>query len=458
MIYATEFLSKFAYGLKYEDLTEETVAATKMYIADYLAAAYAGKKINQQFNQAVENTIYEMGGKCEASALFSSMKLPAANAAFLNASYAHGADMDDGNRKSMGHIGAHVISAVFALAETLDVSGKDVIVAINVGFDVFNRIAAAVQPGLIKRGFHSTGTAGAVACGAACAKLLGLSQEGIYNSIALSAVQASGLLLVTESGQACKPINPANAAKTGIFSAKLIEKGVVSSANPLESSKGWFHAMSDEVDESMITDGLGKTFTICESYLKPYPACRHTHCGIEAAQKLRTRIIADYGENFSAENVKQVRIYIYENAIRIAGQIKIPEVASDSKFSIHYSFATALLRGHYKFADLEVDNISPAQKMVIDKTELIPDAEMENREKGIRGARVELDMGNKTYTETVLIPKGDRANPFQWTDMEEKMWACMENRMTLDEIKTVIGRICALEEVPRFTSVKMLLP
>lgn len=34
------------------------------------------------------------------------------NAAFMNAVYAHGADMDDGNRKSAGHIGAHVISSV----------------------------------------------------------------------------------------------------------------------------------------------------------------------------------------------------------------------------------------------------------------------------------------------------------------------------------------------------------
>ena len=88
------------------------------------------------------------------------------NAAFMNAVYAHGADMDDGNRKSAGHIGAHVISSVFALGEKLGVTWKDIIVAINVGYEFFNRIAGAAQPGLYNRGFHSTGIAGAMACGA----------------------------------------------------------------------------------------------------------------------------------------------------------------------------------------------------------------------------------------------------------------------------------------------------
>ena len=268
MIHATKLLSDFAYGLRYSSLPAEVVETTKRFIIDYYAAAVAGMKINSSFNNAVEQLMLEMSGKPECDYLLSDNRIPCANAAFLSACYAHGADMDDGNRKAMGHVGAHVISAVLTLAQTLDCSGKDVIVAINVGYEVYNRVAAAVQPGLVHRGFHSTGTAGAIACGAACAKLMGMDSDGIYNTMALCAIQASGLIIIAESGQQCKPINPANAAKTGIISAKLIKSGIKSSVFPLESKKGYFHAMSDDVDEAMITDGLGTKFTICESYMK----------------------------------------------------------------------------------------------------------------------------------------------------------------------------------------------
>jgi len=455
MIHATQILSKFIYELEYSKLPKEAIETTKLYIADYLAACYAGKKVNEVFNQAVETVLFDMGGKQESTVLFGQGKLPCANAAFLNAVYAHGADMDDGNRKAMGHVGAHVMSTVFAVAETLGSTGEEIITAINVGYEVYNRVAAAVQPGLVHRGFHSTGTAGAIACGAACAKLMKLDEEGIYNTMALCAIQASGLIIIAESGQSCKPINPANAAKTGILSARIIAKGVESSRYPLESKKGWFHAMAGEVDESMITEGLSETFTICESYIKPYPSCRHTHCGIEAALNIRRNIKAD---GYDTESLKAIRVYIYNNAIQIAGQIKVPQTMDDSKFSIHYSLATALVKGHFNLDDLDISAIDSSVLNAIELTELICDATMEDRDAGIRGSKVEVELANgKVYTETVLIPKGDAANPFTWSDMENKMMETMKGNEDCHSIKAIIEKICALDKVEKFSSISMLL-
>lgn len=434
MIHATEILSRFLASLRYEDLGAEVVETTKLYIIDYYAACFAGLKVNGKFNRAVEEILFENGGREEASVLCSDRKLPASEAAFLNAVYAHGADMDDGNRKAMGHVAAHVMSAVFALAETLAVSGRDVIVAINAGYEVYNRVAAAVQPGLVRRGFHSTGTAGAIACGAAAAKLMGLDEKGIYNAISLSAIQSSGLMIITESGQSCKPINPANAARIGILSAKLAEKGIESSVYPLESQKGWFHAMSDQLDESAITEGLGEVFTITESYLKPYPSCRHTHCGIDAALSIREEV-----GDITAEMVDSIEVHIYGNAIRIAGQIELPKCAEDSKFSIHYSLATALLKGHFDLNDLQIENVTEDIRSVVGKIRLIEDETMENRKAGIRGAKtvIRLTDGSQ-YSRTVLVPKGDAANPFTREEMAAKLSACAEGVLTEKQQKELL--------------------
>ena len=435
MIHYSQILSDFVYNLKFEDLPEDVVDTTKRYIADYYAASFAGIKVNGTFNDAVIDVIADMGGKQECDYIYSDTRLPVANAAFLSACMAHGADMDDGNRKAMGHVGAHVISTALTLCQILDVNGKDIITAINAGYEVYNRVAAAVQPGLVHRGFHSTGTAGAIACGAVAAKLMGMDAEGIYNTMALCSVQASGLIIIAESGQSCKPINPANAAKTGILSAKIISRGIKSSDYFLESKKGYFHAMSDEVDGSMITDGLDKVFTISESYMKPYPSCRHTHCGIECAVDIRKRL-PDNGK------IKDVKVYIYKNAIDIAGQIKVPKVSDDAKFSVHYSLAVALLKGHFNLGDLDISDMSDELLRVIDNIELIVDPTMEDGDKGIRGSKVVVTLEDgAAYEKTVLIPLGDAANPLTWSDLEEKLSACSEGLLSADNQKKLMENI-----------------
>ena len=444
----TQIVSEYVYKLQYEDLPRQVVETTKMFMLDYYAAAFAGMKVNQKFNRAIEDILEDMGGKEECDFLCSSRRLPCMQAAFLNACYAHGADMDDGNRKAMGHIGAHVISTVLTMAQTLAVTGKDIVVAINAGYEVYNRISAALQPGLVRRGFHSTGTVGAIACGAACAKLMGLSQKEIYNTMALSAIQASGLILIAESGQSCKPINPANAARAGILSAQMISRGVESSVYPLESDKGFFHAMSDEVDVQAIVGDLGEVFTICESYMKPYPSCRHTHCGIECALLLHERIP-------SIEAVKNVKVYIYGNAIRIAGQIRVPREMDDTKFSVHYSLAAALKRGHFDLRDLSLDELEDLISL-IDKIELIEDPTMENREEGIRGSRVEIELTDGTVLEeTVLIPLGDAAKPFTIQQLKEKLAACAEGIISEEQQERLTENLWTLEQKEKITTINL---
>ena len=431
-----DILASFVAGLKYEDIPKETNANVKLFWADYICAAIAGKRTNKVFNNAVEEYIFLQNGVEESSVLFSGKKVPCGKAAFLNACYAHGADMDDGNRKAMGHVGAHVISAVMALGESLLLNERDMIAAIVAGYDVYCRVAAAAQPGLVHRGFHSTGTAGVIACAAAAGKLMGLDKNGIYNAMAISVTMASGLMIVAESGQAIKPLNPAKAAECGILAAHLAKGGVAGGNIPFESEKGWFHAMTDNVNTQMITENLGTAFCIDESYIKPYPSCRHTHCGIQAVTELRNEY------SILPQNIKKINVYIYPNAIRIAGQIKKPKTPDDSKFSIHYATACAAVLGRFTLSELDFKNVPESVLELTEKIELIADAAMENREEGIRGCRVSIEcIDGKEYSKTVLIPKGDPQNAFTMDDIRAKMAQCAEGFLTVQQQDAIIDKI-----------------
>lgn len=452
----TEQLVKFAHEIKYTKLPASVIERTKLFIADFYAACCAGYKINKDFNEISLEFIKEMEGSNQASILFENIKYPAANAAFINSIYAHGADMDDGNRKAAGHIGTHIIPAVFALGEYYSSTWKDMIVAINVGYEFFNRIAGAAQPSLYNKGFHATGVAGTVACSAACAKLMNLDYNKIYNAVSFGAIQSSGLILIDETGQGCKPVNPANAARTGIMSAIMALKGLNSPCNPLESEKGWFNAFSDNIDEQMLLGNLGRDFTILDSYMKLYPTCRHTHSCIDAAINIRHQIVEKGSINFG--NIERIKIATYPNAIRSAGNIKMPKSSDEAKFSIFYAVAVGIFKGKFDLKDLCLKNYNEEINYLISRMELIPDSSMENREEGIRGAKMDVVLKNgKVYNAVVLVPKGEGYEVLDWTDMESKLSICSSNLIDSSASEKLLYNCKNIAPEGRFTSINAML-
>lgn len=430
-----KILCDFAEQTKYNTLPDSVIKCVKAFITDYFAASIAGYRINSDFNTVLLKLLIEQGGNEQSSVLFSNKKYPVAQAAFMNAIYAHGADMDDGNKKSAGHIGTHVIPSVFALAEHRGCSWGDVIVSIVIGYDFFNRIAGAAQPSLYTKGFHSTGVAGSIACAAACAKLLNLDSQGIYNSVGIAALQSSGLIIIDESAQHCKPINAANAARIGILSALIAEKGIEGPINPLESSKGWFHAYSDEINKDILLNNLGLDFTIEESYIKQYPSCRHTHCCIDAIKDIKESLTK---RCFTYQDIESINVFIYPNAIKSAGRIMYPQNSGEAKFSIHYAIAKTLLNGTFSLNDLAPDYGFPVSS-VIEKIRLIPDESMENRNAGIRGCHIIVALKNGEQIEkTIPVPKGEGKDFLTWKDLNDKMISCAQGILTKKECTDII--------------------
>lgn len=403
---------------------------TRMLMLDHIASSFAGYQYNVQFNKAIENIYVNLQGNMESAFFMGSGKLPVCTAAFMNAIYAHGADMDDGHRGAMGHIGASVISAVAALADCIEVTEYEVMEAVIIGYQVFARVAMSAQPGIVKRGFHSTAIAGTIACAAACAKLLKLSFEKMYSAVSMAAVQSGGLLVVGETGQLIKPLNPARAAEQGVFSALMARQGIIGPFHPLESQKGWFHAMTENFDRDILLYDFDQFQAVKECYIKPYPSCRHTHCGIEAAIRLHKRI---------KKEIRKVVIYTYENAIYLTGVIDYPKKSDEAKFSLTYTLACALHYGTFGFEQLQPDSVDKDVYELISKIKIVCDPDMENIKKGIRGARVVVtDEDDESYEELVLTPKGEPENAFDWNDMAEKLSRCSAAFLDLHEQQELI--------------------
>lgn len=454
-INSSELLSRFIANLKYEQLPESVIDYTKLLIIDFFAASMGGYTVNKQFNEAARQVILGMAGRQESRVMFTDEKYPAPNAAFMNAAYNNGADMDDGHRDARGHPGCAVMSSVFALADTLPVSGRDVILAIVCGYEIMVRLSAAVQPDhVMKRGFHSTSTAGAVGAAVACAKLLGLDYQGIYYTLSLGVLQAAGLIIVSDSGQSSKPFNPARAAQSGVIAARFVAAGAIAPNNPLESEKGFFRAFGENINMAAITRNLGEKFEISGSYMKPYPSCRHTHPGAEAMLTLRKSIK-------SLDDIDVINLYIYQAAIFIAGKPEnhLPNNADNAKFSLAYTMACTLVNGSLGLSDLEnASNCDDRIAQIVKKIVLISDETTEDVAAGRRGARVEIILKDKTvFTHSVPLPKGDPEVPMGLDDLRNKLAASAKGIFSSTRQDELVEDICKLDQRSSFSRFMDLL-
>src|ERR1700739_5000375 len=110
--------------------------------------------------------ISRWGGPPGNRVLLCGMRLPAPQAALLNASMGHALDFDD--TLDIGgsiHPGVSVLGSVLATADSLGgASGRDVLLAIALGLDISCRIALACT---LDRGWHRTSAIGVFGAAAA---------------------------------------------------------------------------------------------------------------------------------------------------------------------------------------------------------------------------------------------------------------------------------------------------
>ena len=172
-----EGFADFFCNIKFEDLPAAVVQKTKMLTLDLMGVSIAGLKMD--FPKITADYLVGLKGIEEATLFGQTTKVPAIHAALANGVASHALDMDDGYRYGGVHAGVAVIPAALAYAEAKQLDGKNLILAIAMGYEIINRIAKAMNPSHLNRGFHTTGTIGTLGAAAACGVLAGLNKKEI---------------------------------------------------------------------------------------------------------------------------------------------------------------------------------------------------------------------------------------------------------------------------------------
>ncbi len=200
------------------------------------------------------------GGLEESRVLLRATRLPAPQAALLNASMGHALDFDDTlDTGGSIHPGVSVLAAMLAVADSLGgVSGRDVLLAVALGLDVSCRMALAST---LDRGWHRTAVIGVFGATAAVGKLTALSAKQMLHAFGIAYSHAAGNRQCILDGALTKRMQAGRAASAGVFSAVLAQTGFTGAHNIFNGRFGFFELYQPNGhDASLLLHDLGTVF------------------------------------------------------------------------------------------------------------------------------------------------------------------------------------------------------
>ena len=433
-----ENISKFISYYRYEQATIESITTVKAAFLDYIGVTYRG--INEEAPQIACNTIEEifhgtLNLNLNASIIGTKLKSDVLHAALINGISAHVLELDDGHRGAQIHLGSVIFSTALAISESHNLTGKEFIEAVMVGYEVGILLGKLVNPEHRNKGFHTTGTVGTFIAGAVASKLLKLDETQILNALSLCGTQAAGLLESDHGGSMGKALHVGKAAYNGIMSAYLARNGFTGSSTIFEGNEGFLKTMVVDNDDYKLGDfsfenalkNVGKVH-VRDIYFKKYPFCRHLHSSIDTALKLKASIGEEY------DHIQNVAIKTY--AVAAEHNNFNPKNIEELRQSLPYAVAISLVLGEVSVDGINqlieyglLDNYSTVDKvnsiknivnhMVIVKDDKLDELYPDKRPSNVI-IKLDKNFRNGVFQNITFLPKGDFENPFQLKELIDK--------------------------------------
>jgi 2-methylcitrate dehydratase PrpD len=435
-------LAEHVCGSGFADLPAATRAATCNDILDTFGCLLGGSSAPGIAELA--RVVGGWGGVQQSQVMLWELRLPAPQAAMLNASMAHALDFDDTlDHGGSIHPGASVLAASLAIADMLGgVSGQRLLLAIALGLDVSCRVALAST---VDRGWHRTAAMGVFGAAAASGKLLGLTVEQMVNALGIAFSQAAGNRQCILDGALTKRLQAGQAASSGVLAALLAAEGFTGAHDIFLGRFGFFELYQPGGhDPAKLVEDLGTEFRGDLLSFKPYACGRPQHAILDAAIAARNQL--DLGTAVDFAQIADVRVTVAPTIIaeqfKGASHKRRPTQIVEAQFALPYLIAAALVHGRVGIT--EVADIHNAQVLKVAE-------QMEGIDAGreVDGITLRLRDG-RTAAVTVGLPLGSPENRLSIEQREMKFIDCAHNAVRPlpdDAVHATAHAILQLEEL-----------
>ncbi|WP_017754688.1 MmgE/PrpD family protein [Calidifontibacillus oryziterrae] len=419
-------LTRFSINFKLSQVNPNVLRRAKIIILDSLTAIIAGNQTDQLsrlHNEIMKTSSYL--SEQVSSVYGTNIKLSSYVAAMINGIAMVTEEMDEGNPIAKGHPACHFIPSLLTYSEQNKVSGYRFLESFIVGYEIGVRAGASIN---LKENIHPHGNWGLIGSGFAIGKLHNFTEIEYKRGLSLcGSLPNITLWKSVIEGHRIRDVFIGLNNMYSCIVPSLVRAGFSGSPSSIEEIYG-NGILGEKFSQEKIVEGLGKTFSLMNTYFKFYPFCRFCHSPIDGILKVLRN------EKFSPQSIEKINVYTYSLAAKLSNQEVNNEYAG--KFSIPYAISSMFFNESkheeilgfakkvFVFEDDELTKLLPYKRnsrlevMTKDNKKLIVEVE------GARGDAHEEDLEEKVIQkcsrllETVIGPSKTAVFINQIMDLE----------------------------------------
>ncbi len=441
-----ERLARYAAGLTYDDLPEDVIRLAKRAILDTIGCAFGG--YTAQPSQIAIRLASEVSAKHGATVLFSGTRTSPELAVFANGVMIRYLDFNDAF-VSLTHGAGHpsdTIAALLTAAELTGRSGRDLITATVLAYEVFCKIADVFD--YLGNGIdHTTITGIAAVVGAG--RLMGLTAEEMVHAIGITV----GGNTATRQGRSdalsnWKAYAAADACRKAVFSVQLAQAGMTGPNNVFEGSYGFFKVMGRK---PAAQPQLGEPFGIRRTFTKRFPLGQFSQTVAQAAVEARQFFT-------SPDDIQEINIHVSRSAIKIMadGLDKWrPQTHETADHSIPYAAGLVLLYGRIEPEYYEDPYLHDRRLLdLVSRVKCLPSDEADRTENEFNLCELEIVLtSGARKTVRVEYHRGHFKNPMTDAEMEEKFRLMAQKHLRVDRVGNLLRLLWTIESAPQVSDI-----
>ncbi len=438
IVNGNDLVAGFIQSLAWDDLPSEVQQRARLCLLDGLGATLAGT-LTPVSKIAADYASTFWHGDC-ATIFLHGRKANAAGAAFANACAGNALDIDDDAIFTRGHPGAQLIPATLAVAEEVGASGKALLEALVIGYEV------AIRTGRCWHDHHeiyqACGSWGSVACAAAAAHLMGLDHEQIKHALGIADYHAPNAPMMRDIAAPSMSKHAIGwGAMNGVVSAQLARRGFtgIPSILGFDEYRDW---ITDIGQHYWMTDWV---------FYKDWCSCAWGHAACQAAWQLAK------DNCIPIEKIKHIKVRTFEEAILLHQDY--PTTTEQAQFSLKWPLACLLLDGEIGPNQILESRFDDSQvRDLFDRIELVLDPQIEQmynetQEMDLRmHSAVEITTADGQTFDSGIVERG--ADRFDQAALERKfrrLTGFVLDSARVEKTLEMAGQVERLENVRELT-------
>lgn len=337
----TRGIADFVSRLTYDAIPTGVKQRIKLLMLDAFGCGLYGAQV--EWSRILQDSLASLDDTKTCCVWGTNKRLSAPNAALVNGTQIQGFELDDAHHPGVVHVGAAVLPALVAIAESRrNLSGKDFLTGAVAGYEIGPRVGVCMTPEHIRQGWHPAGTIGVFAAAAGAARGLKLNADKTVHALGISGTQSAGLM-AAQYGAMVKRMHAGRSSQSALLGAFFAERGFTGIVDVFESEYGGFcttfSRSQDRFKLAELTAGLGTVWETMNVSLKFYSCVFSGHTALDAIREMQAE------RPFGAGDVEKIIVHGSQATVDHVGWKYRPQGMTSAQMNLPFCIATLLIEG-----------------------------------------------------------------------------------------------------------------